>query len=107
MALALMEDQWKQQMLEAIDEGLLILGESSRKSVYFHLQTKYSLMREDVPNKPEVFVECLEKIFGAGAKVVEEAIAKSLCKKLGLTFETKYESFVNCLNEIRRLRKMV
>jgi len=42
--------------------SLLTLGESGRKAVYFHLQNLHSLKREDVPEKPEVFVEGLRKV---------------------------------------------
>lgn len=77
-------------MLEAVDEGLQqILGDSGRKATYFHLQLMYSLTREDIPNNPAVFASGLEKIFGVGAKVIEESIIKSLCCKLGIKYEKK------------------
>lgn len=84
------ENRWKQALLDAVDEGLLlILGDSGRKATYFHLQHMYSLSREDIPYNPAVFASGLEKIFGAGAKVIEESIVKSLYCKLGIKYEKK------------------
>ena len=70
--------------------------------MYFHLQTTFSLTREDIPNKPDLFVESLRKIFGAGAKVIEEAIVKGLYSKLGMEYrERKNASFVDYLIDAR------
>ena len=104
-ALSQKEDQWAQLLLEVVDEGLLILGESARKSIYFHLQSTYSLAREDIPNKPDVFAEGLRKIFGAGAKVIEESIVKILYSKLEIEYEERKNTcFVDYLNDARKSR---
>jgi hypothetical protein len=73
---------FKQVLLEAVDDGLLTLGESGRNAIDFHLQSLYSLKREDIPNQPEAFAEGLRKIFGSGAEVIEKATVKSLYHKL-------------------------
>lgn len=83
------KEPFNKVLLEAIDDGLLSLGESGRRAVYFHLQSLCSIKREDIPDKIEVFVDGLRKIFGFGAEVIEKAIAKSLYKKLGLSYEEK------------------
>lgn len=103
-----MENRWRQLFLEAVDEGLLILGESSRKAIFFHLQNTYSLTREDIPSKPEVFVEGLRRIFGVGAKVIEESIVRSLYIKLGIKYnEKKNADLLDYLNDLRALSKML
>jgi hypothetical protein len=94
-----MDSRFKQALLEAVDEGLLILGESSRKAIYFHLKNMCSLTREDVPNRPDVFVSGLERIFGAGSKAIEKSIVESLYRKLGIKYEEKKKcSFLDHLN---------
>jgi len=86
-------------LLEAVDEGLLILGESARKAIYFHLQNGCSLPREDIPDKPEMFAEGLKKMFGAGAKVIEESVVKILYGKLGIEYKERENTcFVDYLN---------
>ena len=89
-------------LMEAVDEGLLMLGESGRDVVYFRLRHSYALSKEDVPAHPEIFVECLEKIFGSGSRVIEKAIIKSLYSKLGLEYVKKKNfDFLECLNEAK------
>jgi hypothetical protein len=98
------EYQLRQVLLEAVDEGLLILGESARKGIYFHLQNTVSLKREDVPDKPETLAEGLQKIFGAGAVVIEKAIVKSLYSKLGIEYqEKKNYCFLAYLNDAMQM----
>jgi hypothetical protein len=100
------ELSFKQALLEAIDEGLLTLGKSGKEAIYFHLQNLCALKKEDIPDKPEIFVEGLQKIFGLGAEVIEKAIVKNLYLKLGLAFkEKKGYSFLEYLNDVKHLNK--
>ena len=76
--LAKAENSFKKALLEAVDEGLLIVGESGRKATYFHLQNSAALKKEEIADKPEIFAEGLWKIFGVGAKVIELSIIENL-----------------------------
>lgn len=78
------EKDFEKVLIEAVDEGLETLGESGRHVIFFHLDTSYSIKKHEIPKNPETFAEGLEKIFGAGASVLEKLIVKSLCTKLGL-----------------------
>jgi len=49
-------------LIEAIDEGLLILSESGREVVYFHLHNYYGLKKEDIPKNLATFLNCIRKI---------------------------------------------
>ncbi|MEM3704117.1 MAG: hypothetical protein QXX79_06870 [Candidatus Bathyarchaeia archaeon] len=96
--------EFKKALVEAIDEGLLMLGESGRDVIYFNLQHFYGLGKEGVPDNPEIFTRCLRKIFGSGAAVIESSILKILYRKLGIEYvEKKNYTFVNCLNEVKNL----
>lgn len=93
---------FEKALVEAVDEGLLALGESGREVVYFHLKHYYGFTKEDVPSNPQILVRCLEKIFGLGARVVERDIVKSLYRKLGLKYvEKKNFDFMEFLNEAK------
>lgn len=95
-------DLFRRILLEAIDEGLLTLGKSGREAIYFHLKNSYSLKKEEIPDKPEAFVKDLENLFGLGAEVVEKAIVKNLCLRLGLKYtEKKNYSFLSYLNDAK------
>lgn len=71
--------------MAAIDEGLLVLGESVRDSLYYHIGRSH-VRREEIPSKIGSFHDALEDLLGAGAKVVERLVAERLCDRLRLDF---------------------
>lgn len=74
-------------LLEAVDQGLSSLGDSSKQVIYFHLENTFKINRRDIPYKIEEFAEAIEKIFGLGAKFIEISIMKCLYEKVGSVFE--------------------
>jgi len=93
---------FEKTLREAVDEGLLILGESGREIIYFRLKHFYAINSCDISSNIEAFIECLRKIFGSGSKVIEKAIIRALYRKLGLTYvEKKNFDFFEYLNEAR------
>lgn len=70
-------------LLEAIDEALASLGESARQAIYFHLEDKFRIARNEIPQRIEDFVEGLQKIFGMGAHFLEILIMKKLHERIG------------------------
>lgn len=78
---------FEELLLEAIDDGLSLLGDSSKQVVYFYLEKTFKMKRLDIPYKIEEFTDAIEKIFGTGAKILEIQIMKCLFKKFGNTFE--------------------
>ena len=78
---------FEELLLEAIDEGLSVLGESSKQALYFHLEKTFKMNRRDIPYRIEEFSDAVEKIFGKGARIIEIQIMKSLFKKVGYKFK--------------------
>lgn len=74
-------------LLEAVDEGLSSLGESSKEAIYFHLKKSFNIKRREIPYKIETFAKAIEKIFGLGANFLEILIMKQLYEKVGGIFE--------------------
>lgn len=70
-------------LLEAVDEGLSLVGKSAKQIIYFHLEKNFNITRDDVPQRVEEFANALEKMFGSGAKIIEIQIMKKLYKKIG------------------------
>ena len=70
--------------MNAIDEALNSLGESVRQSIYFHIENKFSVARNKIPENLMEFQGGLEKIFGTGARFIEILIMKNLHSKIGL-----------------------
>jgi len=79
--------KFEEILLEAIDEGLSLLGESPKQALYFHLEETYNMNRQDIPYKIEEFTNAIEKIFGAGAKMLKIQMMKCIFKKIGYSFK--------------------
>jgi len=72
-------------LIEAVDETFSILGESAKRSIYFHLENNFHIEKDDIPLKTAKFAEALEKIFGVGAKLLKIKIMKGLYRKVRKT----------------------
>jgi hypothetical protein len=70
-------------LLEAVDSTLSSLGDSAKQSVYFHLEKKFDLTRDEIPSRIEDFDHGLERIFGAGTRFLEVLIMKKLYEEMG------------------------
>jgi hypothetical protein len=84
-------------LLRAIDEALNSLGETVRQSIYFHIENKFSVARNEIPEKIQEFQEGLKEIFGVGAQIIETLIMKNLHMKIGcqrLTVKNKKLEFI-------------
>jgi hypothetical protein len=87
----LRDRSFKTLLLEAVDEGLSSLGDSSKEVIYFHLAKSFNINKLDIPYKIEEFADAIEKIFGLGANFLEILIMKSLYEKAGQPFEYNQE----------------
>jgi hypothetical protein len=81
-------------LLEAIDEALSTLGESVKKSVYFHLEATYNIKREQVPEEVGRFSDSLDKMFGLGARYLEILIMKQFYPKIQISCDWQGPEFV-------------
>lgn len=79
--------EFREVLPRAIDEALLVLGESVRHVLYYYAETRYGVKREEIPDSLEAFHKALQGTFGAGAKIIENLIARNVYSKLGLTFD--------------------
>lgn len=92
-------------LLEAVDEGLASLGESSKQAIYFHLEKRYNIKKQEIPHKIEAFADAIEKIFGLGADFLEILIMKQIHQKVGGSFkwpESKDLTFVEYVAVAKR-----
>lgn len=74
-------------VLEAIDDGLLVLGEGGRFATYYQIEKRHGIKRDEIIDDLEGFHEALKGLFSTGAEIIERRIEKSLYEKLGLRFE--------------------
>ena len=99
------ERDFEKLLLEAVDEGLSSLGESSKQSIYYHLEKSFHIKKQEIPYKVEAFVDAIEKIFGFGANFLEILIMKQLYEKVGRSFKwrtSKDLKFAEYVDAVRR-----
>ena len=65
-------------LLDAVDSAFSSLGDSAKKSIYFHLETKFKVPKAKIPYRLEDFQNGLENIFGVGTRFLEILIMKKL-----------------------------
>jgi hypothetical protein len=82
---------FSEMLLEAVDYGLMVLGEIVRQAIYERIETDCGLKRTEIPVQLEAFHQALENTLGAGARTVERLIAKNLYQKLSLNFTPHQE----------------
>lgn len=100
----IVDDKFNRMVLEAIDEGLMRIGDGIKEALYYHVEKKYRIKRGEVPRRLKAFHRALVGLLGAGAKVVETQIYLSLCDRLGLSLEEDADdSLVGFVSSARRL----
>jgi hypothetical protein len=89
--LATKSREFNKLLVSAIDEALNSLGASVKQSIYFHIENKFSVTRNEIPENLVEFQGGLEKIFGTGARFIEILIMKNLHSKIGLPLKMESE----------------
>jgi hypothetical protein len=74
-------------LLEAIDEALSSLGESSKTAIYLHLENSMGIKKQEIPFRIDDFQNALEKIFGLGTRLLEILFVKNLHEKIKTTYK--------------------
>lgn len=80
-------------LLRSIDEALNSMGESVSQSIYFHIEDKFGIVKDEIPVKLQEFQEGLKEMFGAGAQFIEILIMKNLHMNTGGLVKIKTEQF--------------
>lgn len=84
-------DNFEEILLEAIDEGLSIIGESAKKVVYTYLEKTFKMNRQEIPHRIDDYITSIEDIFGTGAKIIQIQTMKKLYKKVGYQIKQRPE----------------
>ena len=81
------EKKYSEILLDAIDTAFSSLGQNVKTSIYFHLETKFGLPKQDIPDRTDDFIEALERIFGGASKQLEILIMKNLNEKVNCDYK--------------------
>lgn len=80
-----MEEEFDNVVLQCIEDGLLMLGEDGKNVVFWWWETKRNMRKKDIPTHIGEFVGLLEDVFGAGANVVENNLAREIQRAFHLS----------------------
>jgi hypothetical protein len=86
-------------MLEALDEGLSSLGESSKQATYFDLEKTHGIRREEIRSITRPFSEAIGNLVEAGC--LEILIIQRLYERVGAVLrwdKSKGFSFVEYIS---------
>jgi len=85
METLLHKNRYDAQISNVIDKVLRqVFGEEATLLIYRHLERHYSVEREDIGQKIELFAQGLEDFLRSGAIVVERKILEDICQSSGL-----------------------
>ena len=92
-------------LVEAVQEGLDSISPSCTDSVLFYIREQTSIRADGTSIDPEAFDDCLKKIFGCGAKVIEKKILERLYSKLEAP--QKIDSGFKFVEEVERAQRLL
>jgi hypothetical protein len=81
------EKEFSEILVESIDEAFLTLGEKAKSSMYFYLDTKFAISKQDIPERLDDFSDALEQILGLAARQIEILIMKCLNQRVDCTYK--------------------
>ena len=98
------KSKFDELLLKVIDAELKqIFGEAATLIIYNHLERNYSLKREEIPEKLEVFAMGLEGFLSSGAQVVERIILEKVYSSFG--FQCQVKEGYRFVDYVTRLKK--
>jgi hypothetical protein len=86
MAASRLDPQRTQEdfFLPSLDRALNAFGANVSIVVYFELRKLFGITREEIPQKLDLFVSTIDRLFGAGSVVVARVIRKELEASSGI-----------------------
>lgn len=94
-------------LLVAIDETFNSIGEGCKQTIYYYLEKKYMLPKEEIPCRIEDFSESIEQIFGLGEKILKIRIMNNVYQKIELPFPYLFNKesleFINYIKTVKSL----
>jgi len=86
------EVDFRKFFLNSVDDTFKrILGESGTHAIFHFLENKYILPKSSIGDKVGLFNAALDNLFGSGGKFLQKQVLKTVCSKLGVTYDLKNE----------------
>lgn len=101
------ESKLEKRIMQCVDDGLEVLGDSGKKAIYYYLKKNFRLKREQIPQKPEKFCGGLTLMFGEeGTDLIEKWIVEKLRTSFNLKRQSKI-TFVEAVVMIKAQGKQL
>ena len=95
------ESELEKRIMQCVDDGLEVLGDSNKKAVYYYLEKNLGVKRKEIPKKPELFRKGLIFIFGEeGTDLIE----KWIVEKLRMSFNLKQQSKITFAEAVTMIK---
>jgi len=90
-------------VVKMVEDGLDALGENVGRVILHHLEVRYSLKRDQIPWKLDIFRKALRDMFGEGSLTIERIIVETISRKSGISIhETKTRTLPEIVGYMRR-----
>ena len=78
-------EKYENLLNKAVDKALnRVFGSTATDIIYSHLEDNYSLRKEEIATKLDIFSHAMQEYLNSGAAVVEKEILESFYSGLGL-----------------------
>ena len=91
-------------VVNAVERVFSSIDESCKQAIYHHLSNNFNISKEQIPHKIDAFANALEKMFGAGAKLIKIEIMKlTYCQVKSIKNQTKQDHllFTDYMKKLR------
>lgn len=75
-------------LIQAVERGLSVLGDNVAKVIFYNLEKRFCMARDDMVERPDKLANALEVMFGSGKATVERLIVNSICTAVGMDPQT-------------------
>jgi PAS domain S-box-containing protein len=96
--------QFNELLLAAIDDTFSSVGASAKTAIYFHIEKKFNIKKEDIPSSMAQFSQALDQLFGIGSKPLQKIFKQQLKLKVKTNSQISDEESLDLdgfVNEIR------
>lgn len=88
-------------ILEVIDKGLNVLGESPKQAIWYYLENSLKIKRDNVPEHVEEFEKALQNFFGIGYGFLKNILIENLQEVTGEDLHF-FATFADCIQSLRQ-----
>jgi len=101
------KNEYHDKVSKAIDTVLRkIFGNEATLLIYKYLENRYSLRRDEIVEKIDVFAEGLEEFLRSGAHIIEMKILEDIYSSYGLTHKLEFETKGNKYDFVGQMKML-